>query len=194
MSATITGIAGAARGFSLLAPVAAAVVLAAGCGGGSSSSSDTMAPGDWANSLCGSVDTWATSIRSAATSLRGGNVSKDSLQSTASNVKDATNTLADDLKGLKKPDIQAADKAKQQLDSLSSKYKSEAQSLQNDLKNASGAKGVVTAVSKVSQTLVTMGGELQSTFAELQKLDAKGELNKAFRNAPNCKKLQKQGA
>jgi hypothetical protein len=187
---------GAARRFSLLALVAAAVVLAAGCGGGggNSSSSDTMAPGDWANSLCGSVDTWAKSIRSAASSLQGGNVSKDSLQSTATNVKDATNTLADDLKGLKKPDIQAADKAKQQLDTLSNKYKSEAQSLQNDLQNASGAKGVLTAVSKVSQTLVTMGGQLQSTFAELQKLDAKGELNKAFRNAPNCKKLQKQGA
>jgi len=193
MSATITWMASAARRFSLLAPVAAAVVLAAGCGGGSSSS-DTMAPQDWANSLCGSVDTWAKSIRSAASSLQGGNVSKDSLQSTATNVKDATNTLADDLKGLKKPDIQAADKAKQQLDTLSSKYKSEAQSLQNDLKNASGAAGVLTAVRKVSQTLVTMGGQLQSTFGELQKLDAKGELNKAFRNAPNCKKLQKQGA
>jgi hypothetical protein len=186
--------AGAARRFSLLALVAAAVVLAAGCGGGGSSSSDTMAPKDWANSLCGSVDTWAKSIRSAASSLQGGNVSKDSLQQTATHVKNATNTLADDLKGLKKPDIQAADKAKQQLNTLSSNYKSEVQSLQNDLKNTSGVQGVVTAVSKVSQTLVRMGGQLQSTFGELQKLDAKGELNKAFTNAPNCKKLQRQGA
>jgi conjugal transfer/entry exclusion protein len=173
--------------------VAAAVVLAAGCGGGGSSS-DTMPAQDWANSLCGSVDTWAKSIRSAASSLQSGNVSKESLQSTATNVKDATNTLADDLKGLKKPDIQAADKAQQQINTLSSKYKSEIQSLQNDLKNASGATGVVTAVRKTTQTLVTLGSQLQSTFGELQKLDAKGELNKAFRDAPNCKKLQKQGA
>jgi hypothetical protein len=194
MSATITGMAGAARRFVLWAPVAAAVVLAAGCGGGGSSSSDTMAPQDWANSLCGSVNTWATSVRSATTSLQGGNLSKDSLQSAATNVKDATNTLADDLKGLKRPDIQAADKAKQQVDSLSSTFKSDVQSMQSDVKNASGAKGVLTAVSKVSATLVTMGGQLQSTFGELQKLDAKGELDKAFKNAPNCKKLQKQGA
>ena len=177
------------RRLPLFLPVVLAVVLVAGCGG---SSSNKMDPGEWANSICGSVDTWATSVRSAASSLQGGNVSKSALQSTANDVKDATNTLADDLKGLDKPDIQAADKAKQQLDTLSSNYKDEVQSMQNDVQNASGASGTLTAVSKVSQTLVTMGSQLQSTFGQLQKLDAKGELDKAFKNASNCKKLQKQ--
>jgi hypothetical protein len=180
------------RRLPLFLPVVLAVVLVAGCGGGSSSN-NKMDPTEWANSICGSVDTWATSVRSAANSLRGGNVSKNALQSTANDVKDATNTLADDLKGLGKPDIEAADKAKQQLDTLSTNYKNEVQSMQNDVQNASGASGTLTAVSKVSQTLVTMGSQLQSTFGELQKLDAKGELDKAFKNASNCKKLQKQG-
>jgi hypothetical protein len=179
----------------LFLPVAAAVVLAAGCGGGgNSASTQAMDPAEWANSLCGSIDTWATSVRSAASSLQGGNVSKDSLQSTANKVKDATNTLADDVKGLGKPDTQSGQKAKQQLDTLSDKYKSEVQSMQDTVKNASGTRGTLTAVSKVSSTLVTMGSQLQTAFGELQKLDAKGELDKAFRNASNCKKLRKQGA
>ena len=187
---------GVLRRLFLFLPVAVAVVLAAGCGGGGNSGSSTQAmdPSEWANSLCGSIDTWATSIRSAASSLQCGNVTKDSLQNTANGVKDATNTLADDIKGLGKPNTQSGQKAKQDLDQLSDEYKSEVQSMQDEVKNASGAKGTLTAVSKVSSTLVTMGSQLQSTFGQLQKLDAKGELNTAFKNASNCKKLQKQGS
>lgn len=180
----------------LFLPVAAAVVLAAGCGGGGSSASSTQAtdPTEWANSLCGSIDTWASSIRSAASTLQGGNVTRASLQDTANKVKDATNTLADDMKSMGKPNTQAGQKAKQQLDTLSDKYKSEVQSMENTVKNASGASGTLSAVSKVSSTLVTMGSQLQAAFADLQKLDAKGELDKAFRSASNCKKLRRQGA
>jgi hypothetical protein len=165
----------------------AAVVLAAGCGGGGNSGATD--PTEWADSLCGSVDTWATSIRSTTSTLRGGNVSKDSLTSAAGDIKDATDTLADDLKGLGKPDVASGDQAKQSIDELSTEYKSEAKALQDTVK----ASGAVKAASTVSATLTTMSSQLQTTFANLQKRDAKGELEKAFRNASSCKELARKG-
>jgi argininosuccinate lyase len=180
------------RRLPLFLPAIAAVVLAAGCGGGGSSSG-TMDPTEWADSLCGSIDTWATSVRSTTSTLRGGNVSKDSLQSAAGDIKDSTTTLADDLKGLGKPDTDAGDQAKQAVDKLSSEYKDETKAMEDTVKSASGATGAAQAASAVRSTLTTMSSQLQAMFAGLQKRDAKGELEKAFKNASSCKALSNQG-
>jgi hypothetical protein len=175
------------RRLSLFLPVAAALALAAGCGGGGNSGATD--PTEWADSLCGSVDTWATSIRSTTSTLGGGNVSKESLTSAAGDIKDTTDTLADDLKGLGKPDIETGDQAKQSVDELSTEYKSEAKGLQDTVR----ASGAVKAASSVRTTLTTMSSQLQTTFANLQKLDTNGELEEAFRNASACKALSSKG-
>ena len=74
-----------------LAPLALAVVLAAGCGGGgSSSSSSSPSPKDWADGLCSAITTWSTSVSQAGQKLKGGNLSKDSLKTTTTEIKDAT--------------------------------------------------------------------------------------------------------
>jgi hypothetical protein len=176
-----------------LLPLALAVVLAAGCGGGSSSSSSSSSPSpkDWADNLCSAISTWSTSVGQAGQKLKGGNLSKDDLKTTTTEIKDATATFADDLKGLGKPDTDAGQKAKDAMDELASEVKTDVESLQKTVNDAvgSGAKGAVTAASGIATTLSTMSTQIASASSKLQQADAKGELANGFRDAPACKKL-----
>ena len=182
------------RALALAAGVLAVAVLAAGCGGGGggSSTSGTSSPDQWADGVCSALTTWANSLKTATTSLKG-NLSQDSLKSATDDVSSATNQLATDLKGLGKPDTAAGDKAKSTLDSLSEQLKQDVQTIKNAADNASaGSGGIVKAVSTVSATLSTAGSQVQTAFSSLQQLDTKGELEKAFENSASCKKLTSQ--
>jgi hypothetical protein len=46
-----------------------------------------------------------------------------------------------------------------------------------------------TALTTVAGTLTQMSSQLTSTFSELGTLDAKGELEDAFKKAPACSSL-----
>jgi hypothetical protein len=163
-------------------------VLAAGCGG-KSNSSGTTSTTDWANGLCSAITTWTTSLKTATNSLQGGNVSKDILTSTADDVKSATDTFVDDLKGLGKPDTQAGQQAKASVDKLADELQSDASSIQDAVKGVSGIGDVLTALPTVTTSLGSMSSQFQATFSELQQLDAKGELQNAFQQADSCKSL-----
>jgi methyl-accepting chemotaxis protein len=166
--------------------VAFAALAAAGCGGSSSSTTPTDT---WASGVCTAVSTWKTSLTNIATSVKSGGVSQDSLNTAATQAKDATNTLADSLKKLGKPDTQAGQQAKDDVNQLSSQLSKNVQTIQDAISNASGAAGVLTAVSTASSTLVTMGNEVSTTIGDLQKLDPKGEIQRAFKQSSSCKSL-----
>ena len=167
--------------------VALAALAAAGCGGSSSSSAT---PTDtWASGVCTAVSTWKTSLTDIASTVKSGGVSQDSLNSAATQAKDATSTLADSLKKLGKPDTQAGQQAKDDVDQLSSELSKNVQTIQDAISNASGAAGLLTAVSTASATLVTMGNEVSTTLTDLQKLDPKGEIQQAFKQSSSCKSL-----
>lgn len=170
------------------------VAIAAGCGGGGSSGAQD--PGDWSDSVCGSIATWATSIRSAARSLEGNKISPGDLTGAANEMRDSTNALADDLKSLNRPDTHAGVQAKASLDKLAAEYRSEVKAMETELRAAAatGAPNSPGAVSRVRGTLIAMGEQLQAAFGDLAKHDTKGELNTAFKNASNCKKLSRLGA
>ena len=172
-----------------LVPIALAALLVAGCGG-SSSSSSSPSPQDWADSLCSSITTWSNSVKTAGESLKSGSLSKGDLKNTTSEIKSATNTFADDLKGLGKPDTEGGDKAKSTLDTLSDQLTQDVDSIKKAADDASaGSGGIVKAISSVSATLTTAGNQVQTAFSSLQQLDTKGELEKAFENSASCKKL-----
>ncbi len=61
------------------------------------------------------------------------------------------------------------------------------------MNSASGVSGTLSAISVASATLVTMGQQVSSTFGDLQKLDAKGELEQAFSSSSSCKQLTSSG-
>jgi phage-related protein len=172
----------------LVTVVIAAAVLAAGCGS-SSSTSSSLSPGDWANGLCSALTTWSTSVKSATGPLKGGNVSESSLKSAAGDINDASDTLVSDLKGLGKPNTAGGQQAKDAIDQLSSEVKTDVGKMQSAVDNASGLSGAMAAATSVSTTLSTMGNQINSTASKLDQADAKGELQKAFKDAPACSDL-----
>jgi hypothetical protein len=172
-----------------LASVLVLAVLAAGCGGGGGGSSDTMSAQDWADGVCSAISTWTDSIKSAGQSLTGGNLSKDSLGSTATDVKDSTAQLKDDLQGLGKPDTESGDEAKQSIDELSSNIQEDVDQMDSAIKDVQNGGSIMTAVTTVTGSLSTMSTQVQSTFNDLENLDPKGELESAFKNASSCKSL-----
>jgi hypothetical protein len=178
------------RGTAYVIAVVATTLVAAGCGGKSGSESTSTA--DWANNLCSALVTWSSSVRSAASSLKG-NVTESSLKSASDDVTKATAKLEDDLGGLGKPDTEAGQKAKETVDTLSNQLKKDVDEIDKAVNGASGASGVLQAVSTVSSTLVTVGDQVRTAFTNLGQLDASGELERAFKNAEACKRLTKQG-
>ena len=177
----------------LVIPVLALALVAAGCGGSSGSSSGTTATADWADSLCSSFTTWKDSMTSAADSLKGGNLSEDSVKSAIGDMKSATNTFVDDLKGLGKPDTEAGQQAKESVDKLSDEIKTDVDDIESAASKVSGVSGAVAAVTSVTTTLGTMSSQVSSTFDELQSLDAKGELENAFTQSDSCSGLTSTG-
>src|SRR3954451_18071159 len=176
-----------------LAPLALALVLVAGCGGGSSSNSSSSSPSpkDWADGLCSAITTWSSSVQEAGQKLKGGNLSKDDLKTTTTEIKNATSTFADDLKGLGKPNTDAGQKAKDAIDELSSEVRDDVEKLQKSVNDAvgSGTKGAVAAASGIATSLSTMSTQIAAASSKLQQADAKGELEQGFKEAPACKKL-----
>ena len=169
-----------------VAVVLFASLIVAGCGSSKSQSTSTA---DWADGVCSAISTWANSIKAAGESLKGGNISKDSLQSAADDATSATGTLESDLKDLGKPDTQAGQQAKDMVDQLSSELKTETDSIKNAVDDASGVSGIASAVGTISSTLMTMGNQVYSTLKNLEQLDAKGELQTAFQQSSSCKQL-----
>jgi methyl-accepting chemotaxis protein len=183
--------------FALLAVLVSAAALAGGCGGSDSSSSSgsgTTSAEEWADDLCGAISTWTTSIQSAVEPLKSGDVSKDSLQSATSDMKDATNTFVDDVKSLGKPDTDAGGKAKESLDTLADQLSQGVDDIKETADNVSGAAGAMAAIGSISTTVQQMGTDAQTALGDVEKADVKGELQDALKNAPACKGLQSAGS
>lgn len=175
----------------IAATVAGIALLAAGCGGSSDSSSsdDTSPTTEWAGNLCSALDAWTTSITSIVDPIKSGDISKDSLTTAVDDAKSATDTLISDLQGLGKPDTEAAQEAKDAVDELSSELQTSVTTIEDELDGASGIAGYIAAAPAILTALGTMGTDVTSTFTTLEGLDAKGELEAAFNDAPSCADL-----
>jgi phage shock protein A len=171
-----------------LATVLVTVALVSGCGGGSSSS-DTKPAEDWANSVCSAITTWTSSVRQTGDDLRQGNVNKASLNKAVNDFESSTKQFADDLKGLGRPDTDAGDKAQASVEKLAGEVQSDADQIKSEIKGASGLSGYQKALTNVGVTLQKMGQQVTNTFQELGNLDAKGELESAFKKADKCSSL-----
>jgi hypothetical protein len=166
--------------------VAFLAFVAVGCGGKSEPAA--VPTNEWANDVCGDLVTWTTTMKSVATGVKS-NPTKSGLKDAATQAQDATKTLSSNVKSLGKPDTQSGQQAKDDLNSLADQLSADVDKIQSSLNSASGVAGAITAGSVVSSTLLTMGQQVSATFAELQKLDAKGELEKAFSSSANCRQL-----
>jgi methyl-accepting chemotaxis protein len=183
----MAGRARARRGAALGLVLLALGVLVSSCGGSSGSSGSSTK--DWANGLCTAITTWTDSIKKTGNSLRNGNISKSSLQQASKDFGDSTKKLADDLKGLGKPDTDAGQQAADKVDKLAGQIQSDADQIKSAVNGASSLTEVQKALTSVASTLTQMGSQISTTFSEISNLDAKGELEKAFKSAPACSSL-----
>lgn len=170
-----------------LGALAVAVVVAAGCGGDDTTA--TSATTEWAGGVCTALVTWKDAVAGAGESLQGGNLSADGLKGAAGDVEEATRTLADDLKGLGRPDTQAGQEAQDTITTLADDLAGEADTIASAVDNASGVGEVLQAASTVSSTLVTMGQQVGSAVSQLEGLDGAQELKDAFAEADSCSGL-----
>jgi hypothetical protein len=170
-----------------LLPVLALVLafVAAGCGGGD----DESATEQWAGDVCSAISEWTTSLREAADSVTAGGVGQNALQDAVADIKAATSTLADDLRGLGPPETDSGEQAKEALDELSTQIESDVDKIEDALEGVSSATEAVTAASTVSATLSSMATAVGAAFSQLEQLDAGGELEDAFRDASSCDEL-----
>ena len=172
------------RGLLLLLLSVAA--LAAGCGG----DDETSTTVSWADGVCTAITTWTDSISSATESLRADGAVEDRVEAAVDDVKEATDTLADDLEGLGRPETDAGAQAEDALDTLADDVQRGIETIETAADDVSGASEALTAVSTISATLVTMGELVSSTFEELEQLDTAGELEDAFEEADSCADLR----
>ncbi len=173
-----------------LAPIVVAFALAAaGCGGSSDEGDATQA---WAGGLCSALQTWSDSMQAASTTLQDtSSISPESIAGALGSVIDATSTLATDVKALGRPETESGQEAQQTVTELADTLETDAASLQKTLDTAGGAGlgGVLDQLATVTRTLGSMASAVGQAFQELQKLDAKGELQDAFESADSCDSL-----
>ncbi|HEU5245279.1 MAG TPA: hypothetical protein VFU33_12840 [Gaiellaceae bacterium] len=179
----------------LLAAVAVAVLalsLAACGGGGSDTTTSTAAGGtsaeQWANGVCSSFTTWKKSLQSIGASVTA-QPSKSALQKAARQVEGATQTLAQSLKALGKPETAQGQAAKKNLDALAITLQNGMNQLKTTLNNApSGAAGALSQISALTTTLTTMSTKLKLAGTNLKSFAPDGELQQAFHQDGACRR------
>jgi hypothetical protein len=161
-------------------------LLAAGCGG----SDDATAA--WADGLCSALTAWTASVEAAATTIRE-SPSADSLSTAVDDVIAATGTLADDVKGLGRPDTDVGRQAEETLTELAGSLEEDASTLQQTLDQAgNGLTGLLEAAPAITGTFGSMANSVGQAFTDLEQLDAKGELEQAFQDAESCQPFARQ--
>jgi hypothetical protein len=169
----------------LLVLVAAVAVVATGCG-----KSKQLSASEWATSFCSDVTTWRDSVTSAASPLKNGNITKDSVQTAFNDFKSATNTFVTDVKNLGKPATEAGGQAKQAVDQLTTQIDDGVNTIKSAVSGVSDVSGALAAASTVSGTLTSMRNDVKTTYSNLQQIDASGKLTSAFADSASCKALK----
>ena len=172
----------------LTSAVAVLALAATGCGGSSSDTTTTASPTDeWAAGFCTAVTTWTDSIKSVGDELKNpSSLSQDGLQSAADDVKSATTQFVDDVKGLGAPDTESGEEIKTSVDELSTTLETESADIETAAQGVSSVTDLPGAITTVSKSLSAMGTSFSSTLSTIQNADAKGELQTALQDSPEC--------
>lgn len=162
------------------------VVLAlAGCGGDDSASSSQ----EYADGVCSSLTTWADDVETTVKTLadQGLAIDEAAVKTALDDVKDANQTLREDLEGLGPPESDDGNKAKSELDNLMTVLAQEVDKVEQAVSSGGGAAAIAGVV---TSAIATAGNAVDHTYQELRQLDPAGELSDAFENSDDCKSLE----
>jgi membrane protein implicated in regulation of membrane protease activity len=178
---------GSGRATAVGAAALLAVVLAlAGCGGDDASASE-----DYADGVCMSLSTWVTEVQETVQSLTDAGLatSREDLQASWNETKDATETLVNDLEQLGPPETEDGEQVKSELDALGTELARQIDAIEQALDSGGG----VTAVAaEVSTAISAAANAVKTTYEDLQGLDPAGELREAFEDSDDCNALEDQ--
>jgi hypothetical protein len=118
------------------------------------------------------------------------NPSKDGIEQAAGDVKDATDTLASDLKALGRPDTDAGQAAQDTVTTLADELSTEADIIKTTVEDASGLAGLLQAAPTIATSLKTMGTQVSSAVTEISSADGAQELKDSFAQSESCNALQ----
>jgi membrane protein implicated in regulation of membrane protease activity len=172
------------QGLGPAALVAAAVLALAACGGDNGESASES----YANSVCGQLSMWAADQRDTLNSLQdaGLSITKEDVAAALGDVRDSTQVLIEDLKGLDPPETDEGQKARTELDNLGTELTQQVDTVQQAL---DANTSVVALASTATTALSTAVSDVSSTLDELQNLDS-DELKDAFENSDDCTALR----
>ena len=179
----------------LAACVFALTLMAAGCGGDDDATSETdtaalTSAEEWADGVCTALTAWTADLDAAAEPL--GDVSSlsgDSIQQAADDVKVATETLTESLRGLGRPDTESGEEVQSSVDEITTDLESSAEELEAAVADVSGIADIPGAVGTITSTLTELGTDVQSLVTNLEEADVSGELETAFEEAESCAEL-----
>ncbi len=167
--------------------VVALTGVAAGCGGSDSEEDPTAA---WASGFCTAVTAWTTELQTVTSEFSDpSNLSQEGLQSAAEDVRGATDTLVGDLKDLGAPETEGGEEVKSALDTLSTTLDTEVSSIQDTAQGVSGIADLPSAISKITASLSALGTAFSTALTTIDNADAKGELQSALQDSPDCADL-----
>jgi hypothetical protein len=173
------------RAIALVVLLAATLSVSA-CGGGGD---ETVSTSEWANNLCTDLGEWKSSLLTTANSFSG-NLTPENAQDAADEVGDATETLVGDLKDLGKPDTEAGQEAKDEVDKLSDELQTGSDEIQRAADEVSGIADVPAAAASVAATATRLRTELTSALTTLSQLDAGAEVKSAIDQSSACNSLK----
>lgn len=179
----------------LVACVLALALVAAGCGGDDESSGATETSAEtpaaeWAEGVCTALTTWTGDLEAAAEPL--GDVSSlsgDSIRQAAEDVKVATDSLTESLRGQGRPDTDSGEQVESSVEAIATQLESSAQALEDAVADVSGIAGIAGALGTVTTALTELGSDVQTLVQELEDADVSGELETAFDDAEACGEL-----
>jgi len=173
--------------------VVALLAMVSGCGGDdetttTSTTTVAAATAEWADGLCATLVAWRSSITSATSSVKSGDVSRTSLQETADSISTANDDLVAGLEGLGTPPTPGADEAKDTVDTFVDESESESEEITDAATNVSSVSDLPGAVADITASLATISKDLASTVTKLQTLP-NSEWDKAFAQSQDCGEL-----
>ena len=179
----------------LAACVLSLALVAAGCGGDDDATSETETAAEtsaeeWADGVCTALTTWTEDLDAAAEPL--GDVSSlsgDSIRQAAEDVKVATETLTESLRGLGRPDTESGEELQSSVDDIATDLESSAEALEAAVADVSGIADIPGAVGTITTTLTELGTDVQTLVTDLEAADVSGELETAFEDAESCAEL-----
>jgi hypothetical protein len=153
---------------------------------------------EWANSICTSLTDWGQSINSLA-DVGGEQLTPDLLREKLGEAEDATSQLADELRAAGRPDTDAGDQLREQLDSSTQQLESGFDALKESAQEAADAPAgeFLQKLAGLASDFAALQAAISQTVTTIENADvgeaARAELQQAFADAPACQSLQDQG-